>query len=64
MAGDKITVEFEVQPDALAMLDEIVAKYGLPDRSKAIRCLLDYAAEEGDRDLIFGTVRCMRCGED
>jgi hypothetical protein len=64
MASDKITVEFEIQPEALALVDEIVAAYDLPDRSKAIRCLLDYAAEDGDRDAIFGTVRCRRCGED
>ena len=61
MAGDKITVSFEINVDSQALLDEIVKAYDLPDRSKAIRILLDYLAEDGDRDEIFGEVRCLRC---
>ena len=62
MAGDKIEVSFEINEDALDMLKEIVEQYGLPDTSKALRCLLDYVAEDGDRDEIFKKVRCLRCG--
>lgn len=62
MAGDKIDVSFEINEDALAMLKEIVAQYDLPDTSKALRVLLDYVAEDGDRDKIFKKVRCRRCG--
>ena len=61
MAGDKVTVQFEINDDAEKMLDEIVSKFGLPDRSKAIRILLDYVAEDGDQDEIFGEIRCRRC---
>ena len=61
MAGDKVTVQFEINDDAEKMLDEIVAKFGLPDRSKAIRVLLDYVAEDGDQEEIFGEIRCRRC---
>jgi hypothetical protein len=61
MAGDKVKAEFEIQSDAEAFLSSVVEKYDLPDRDKAIRILLDYAMNEGDRDAIFGEVRCLRC---
>lgn len=62
MAGAKIGVEFEINPDAFEMLIRITERYNLPDASKALRCLLDYAATDGDWDEIFKTVRCRRCG--
>tara|TARA_Y100000588_G_C13581208_1_gene638796 strand:- start:369 stop:554 length:186 start_codon:yes stop_codon:yes gene_type:complete len=61
MSGDKEAVAFEINADAAKMLSQIVDKYDLPDTSKAIRCLLDYAAEDGDWDTIFKKVRCRRC---
>jgi len=62
MAGGKARVEFEINADAYEMLTRIAERYGLPDASKALRCLLDYAATDGDWDVIFKTVRCRRCG--
>ena len=62
MAGVKVTVPFEIEPDMLEMLATIADKYRLPDTSKALRCLLDYAATDGDWADIFGVVRCRRCG--
>lgn len=62
MAGAKVRVEFEINPDAYDMLIRITERYNLPDASKALRCLLDYAATDGDWDDIFRTVRCRRCG--
>jgi hypothetical protein len=61
MGGDKITVPFVIHPDAMEMLATIAAKYRLADESKALRCLLDFAATDGDWDEIFVTVRCRRC---
>lgn len=61
MAGDKVKVSFEINEDALAMLEKIVEQYNLPDVSKAVRCLLDYTAEDGDWDQLFKKVRCRRC---
>jgi hypothetical protein len=58
----KLRVTFEVYPDSYEMLLEIARRYELPDASKALRCLLDYAATDGDWDAIFKTVRCRRCG--
>ena len=62
MSGIKQSVSFEIQEDALRMLQAAAEKYNLPDASKALRCLLDYAATDGDWDTIFSEVRCVRCG--
>lgn len=63
MAGPaKLRVTFEINVDSYQMLRDIAEKYQLPDASKALRCLLDYAATDGDWEAIFKTVRCRRCG--
>jgi hypothetical protein len=58
----KLRVTFEIYPDSLQMLQDAAAKYQLPDASKALRCLLDYAATDGEWSQIFEKVRCRRCG--
>lgn len=62
MAGLKQETSFQVQKDLLDMLDEAARRYGLPNRDKALRCVLDYVASDGDWDQIFSQVRCNRCG--
>lgn len=62
MAGIKSTASFELQQDLIAMLDEAAIRYGLPGRDKALRCILDYVATDGDWDTIFSEIRCLRCG--
>ena len=61
MAGTKVTVSFEINSKSEDMLKEITEKYGLSSSSKAMRCLLDYVADDGDWDEIFDTVRCNHC---
>ena len=61
MAGPKVQHTFEIQEDALAMLDDAVKKHDLDSRDKALRCLLDFCAEDGDWEDIFETIRCRRC---
>ena len=61
--SEKKDVSFEIYSDSEKMLEQITDKYDLPDKSKALRCLLDYAEEkETDWDDMFATVRCNRCG--
>ena len=61
--SEKKNVSFEIYSDSEKMLEQIIDKYDLPDKSKALRCLLDYAEErESDWDDMFATVRCNRCG--
>lgn len=58
----KRRVTFEIHADSYEMLLAIAERYQLPDASKALRCLLDYAATDGDWDEIFKKIRCRRCG--
>ena len=61
--SEKKDVSFEIYSDSEKMLEQISDKYDLPDKSKALRCLLDYVEEkESDWDDMFATVRCNRCG--
>jgi len=61
--SEKKDVSFEIYEDSDKMLEQIVDKYDLPDKSKALRCLMDYVEEkESDWDDMFATVRCNRCG--
>jgi hypothetical protein len=62
MSGDKTAHSFELVDDQAAFLAEMAAAYDLPDAGKALRALIDYAMDEGDRDQIFNEVRCLRCG--
>ena len=64
MAGKKISVEFDVQEDLVKMLEYAAEKYKLGDKSKALRCLLDFAAMDGDWDVLFKQLRCVRCAPD
>ena len=61
MAGEKIKVDFTINKDSQKFLESMVDKYGLANASKAMRCLLDYAASDGDTDEIFKKIRCNRC---
>jgi hypothetical protein len=52
----------ELESAKLQFLEEMVAKYGLPDIGKAVRCLVNYARENPERlDEIFDEVRCADC---
>ena len=62
MSKDKIKMEVEIYEDMDKLLDKFVDDYNLPDKSKAIRVLLDYVNEkENEWDEMFATVRCNRC---
>tara|TARA_Y100001970_G_scaffold285191_1_gene404239 strand:- start:9440 stop:9628 length:189 start_codon:yes stop_codon:yes gene_type:complete len=62
MSKEKKEVTFEIYPDMDKLLDKIVDDYNLPDKSKAIRILLDYVDEkDSEWDDMFGTTRCNRC---
>ena len=61
--SEKKDVSFEIYSDSEKMLEQITDKYDLPDKSKTLRCLLDYVEEkESDWGDMFATVRCNRCG--
>ena len=61
--SEKKDVSFEIYSNSEKMLEQITDKYDLPDKSKTLRCLLNYVEEkETDWDDMFATVRCNRCG--
>ena len=61
--SEKKEIAFEIYSDSEEMLEQIVDKYDLPDKSKALRCLMDYVEEkETEWDEMFATIRCNRCG--
>jgi hypothetical protein len=62
MAGLKKSISFEIQEDLMKMLEHISEKYNLRNSNKALRCILDYVALDGNWDEIFSTKRCLRCG--
>jgi len=63
MAKNKETISVELQEDQLNWLADIVEKFELPDESKALRILLDYAIEEAEAEEIFDieNMRCRHC---
>ena len=62
MQKNKMDITFTIEEDHKDWLDAMANSYELPDASKALRVLLDYAMEDGNRDEIFQKVRCLRCG--
>ena len=61
--SEKKEMSFEIYSNSDEMLEQIVDKYDLPDKSKALRCLMDYVDEkESEGDEMFATIRCNRCG--
>ena len=59
---EKKDISFTIYSDQDEMLEQIVEAYNLPDKSKAIRCLLDYVEENGENwDDMFQTIRCNHC---
>jgi hypothetical protein len=61
MSGQKLKVAFEIYPDSFETLFRAASQHDIADPSKALRCLLDYMATDGDWQEIFGRVRCRRC---
>ncbi|MSP51434.1 MAG: hypothetical protein EXQ91_03450 [Alphaproteobacteria bacterium] len=61
MAGEKVEVTVSLNTDMVESLKEWSSKYELPDISKALRVILDFVIEDGNKDEIFGKIRCSRC---
>jgi hypothetical protein len=61
MSGQKLKVAFEIYPDSFETLLRAASQHDIADPSKALRCLLDYMATDGDWQALFGRGRCRRC---
>lgn len=62
MPKDKATYSIELEKDMMSFLEQMTTQYSLPDVSKTVRCLVNYAHDvETARDDIFAEVRCNTC---
>jgi hypothetical protein len=62
MPKDKAIYSLELEKDMMAFMEQMTAQYDLPDVSKTMRCLVNYArTEEAARDDIFSEIRCLNC---
>jgi aspartyl/asparaginyl-tRNA synthetase len=62
MEKNKVVEKLEIEADQLEWLREMAKTYSLPDASKALRVVLDYAMSDADEEDIFMSMRCRRCG--
>ena len=62
MSKSKIPETFSIEENQKQWLEAMAVAHNLPDASKALRVLLDYARADGDEDDIFGKIRCSHCG--
>ena len=64
MPMNKVAQTFEIEQEQVEWLGEVAEEYGLADQAKAMRVLLDFAIQDGDKDLIFSgeNARCRFCG--
>ena len=60
---DKTELSITIESDQIDWLTEIIQDYDLPDESKVLRVLLDYAIQDVDKDDIFSpeNMRCRHC---
>ncbi len=60
--ADKTPRTFELKERQISYIRRMTEKHGLPDESKAIRILIDFALHEPDEEeRIFTVMRCSGC---
>lgn len=59
--GPNETYSIELKPRQHEWLTAMAKKFDLPDASKALRCLINYAQEQNDEATIFDEIRCDDC---
>ncbi len=52
---------FDLYSDQKEWLAEMTTKFALPDESKTLRILLEFARTEADLEIVFNDIRCTRC---
>ena len=62
MAGEKQTVEMELNNDHVTFMRIMKDDYNIPTESKVMRIIMDYLKENNDvHDTVFKQTRCLRC---
>ena len=63
MVNNKDVYEIVLEKDQMAFLEAMVRQYGLPDVSKAVRCLINFVIDEdAEQGRVFEEIRCLDCG--
>ena len=59
---DSTPLSVQLESSKVEFLEAMATQHGLPDVGKAVRCLVDYARANPDRQAeIFGEIRCGDC---
>jgi hypothetical protein len=59
---DKVQQTVSLEAEKIAFLQQMAKAYHLSDIGKAVRCLINYARENPDKQNdIFSEVRCLDC---
>ena len=62
MAGEKQTIEIELNNDHVTFLLLLPSSDNIPTESKVMRIIMDYLQENKDvHDTVFKQTRCLRC---
>ena len=62
MAGEKQTIEIELNPDQVAFIGTVKDVYNIASEGKVMRIIMDYLQENKDvHDTVFKQWRCLRC---
>ena len=62
MAGEKQTIEIELNLDQVVFMGIVKDNYGIASESKVMRIIMDYLQDNHDiHDIVFGKMRCLRC---
>lgn len=57
-----VATTLELKEKQLEYLDAMAKRHNLPDRSKALRCLIAFAMEQTEQEAsIFTEIRCANC---
>jgi hypothetical protein len=59
---DKVQQTVDLEAEKIAFLEQMAKTYHLSDIGKAVRCLINYARENPEKQReIFGEVCCLDC---
>ncbi len=56
-----ILTSFNLYQDQQEWLAKMQEEFGLPDESKTLRVLIEFARTAADPDVIFNDIRCNKC---
>jgi len=60
--AENASTTLELKDKHVEYLDAMAKKHNLPDRSKALRCLITFAMQETEHESsIFTDIRCANC---